>query len=53
MKLEIYQNERGFWQWVIRHSRGEHRSFREFTAKIIAARDGKKMLQKIKAISDS
>lgn len=53
MKLEIYKNERGFWQWIIRHSRGEHRSFREFTAKPIATRDGKKMLQKIKLINNA
>ena len=50
MKLEVYQNERGFWQWVLRHSRGEHRSFREFTSKAVAQRDGKKMMKKFKEL---
>ena len=53
MELSVVQNPRGYWQWVIKHSSGEHRSYREFSAKAVALRDGKKMLRKFLIIKET
>ena len=46
MELTVFKNQRGYWQWVIKHPRGQHFSYREFSGKNVALRDGKKMLKK-------
>ena len=50
MELLVIKNQRGYWQWIIKHSRGEHHSYREFSSKQVALRDGKKMLRKFEAV---
>jgi hypothetical protein len=53
MQLLVVQNQRGYWQWIIKHSRGEHRSYREFSGKAVAMRDGKKMLKKFQIVKEA